>query len=57
MYNYVPGGFGEKKEKNKIFKKKAITLWGAGNSLLVYLVMVTWVGSVCENLLNNALLC
>ena len=25
MYNYVPGGFGEKKEKNKIFKKKK---WG-----------------------------
>ena len=22
IYNYVPGGFGEKKEKNKIFKKK-----------------------------------
>ena len=22
IYNYVPGGFGEKKENNKIFKKK-----------------------------------
>ena len=25
MYSYVPGGFGEKKEKNKIFKKKKKT--------------------------------
>ena len=24
IYNYVLGGFGEKKEKNKIFKKKRI---------------------------------
>ena len=25
MHNYVPGGFGEKKEKNKIFKKEKNT--------------------------------
>ena len=25
IYNYVPGGFGEKKENNKIFKKKKNT--------------------------------
>ena len=25
IYNYVPGGFGEKKEKNKILKKKKMS--------------------------------
>ena len=27
IYNYVPGGFGEKKEKNKISKKKRNKDW------------------------------
>ena len=32
IYNYVLGGFGEKKEKNKIFrKKKTLTVRGAGS--------------------------